>query len=56
MSLYSVKFFKEGTLLYETQITHNWAYKALLFAEGEFKNKMKGAEYDQVEILEIDPK
>jgi hypothetical protein len=56
MSLYSIKFFKEGVLIYETQINHNWAFKALLYAEGEFKNKNHGGEYDQVEIKEIDPK
>lgn len=55
MSLYNVKFFKEGYLLYETQIIHNWTYKALLYAEGELKNKINGAEYDEVEIKEIEP-
>jgi hypothetical protein len=55
MSLYSIKFYKDGALIYETQITHSWTYKALLFAEGELLNKIHGAEYDQVDIKEIDP-
>jgi hypothetical protein len=54
MSLYNIKFFKEGLLLFETNVNHTFVSKALLYAEGEMINKISAAEYDEVKILEIE--
>lgn len=54
MSLYNIKFYKEGLLIFETNVNHNVIYKALLYAEGEFINK-GGKSFDEVKINEIKP-
>jgi hypothetical protein len=52
MSVYNIKFFKDGSLIFETVVNHDIVYKALLYAEGELLNKKSGAEYDEVKITE----
>jgi hypothetical protein len=52
MSLYNIKFYKDGVLIFETNVNHNLTYKALLYAEGEFLNK-GGTTYDEIKINEI---
>lgn len=55
MSLYNIKFFKDGSLIFETNVNHTFVYKALLYAEGELINKkISAANFDQVQIKEID--
>lgn len=54
MSTYKVIFYFEGAKIFETTIDHDMAYKALLFAESQFKTVLKNAEFDQIEIKELD--
>lgn len=53
MSLYNIKFYKEGKLVFETNVNHELTYKALLYAEAEFLNKKHGADFDHVDINQI---
>lgn len=53
MSLHNIKFFKDGALIFETNVNHDITFKALLYAEAELLNKQHGAIYDHVDIKQI---